>query len=262
MDKKSAIGIFDSGVGGLTVLKELIDLLPSENIIYYGDSGNSPYGDKSQEEIEKLCINIVDFLIGKKCKVVVIACNTATKAAINVLKEQYNLPIIGVIESGAKKAVEVSENNKIGILSTVFTAESNAYLDEVKKFSPNAEVYQKGCKDLCPMIENDWDTHANRMSVLEGYVSDLPEDIDTIVLGCTHYPMIINDIKKLVHGKIIIDPAKETSLTTKKVLESMNLLNDSKEKGEIYFYVSGDMKKFETIAERFLSMKIDKINSI
>lgn len=262
MDKKSAIGVFDSGVGGITVLKELIDLLPSENIIYYGDSGNSPYGDKSQGEIQKLCINIVDFLIEKKCKMIVIACNTATKAAIDILREQYNLPVIGVIESGAKKALEVTKNNKVGILSTVFTAKTNAYLDEINKFASNVEVYQKGCKDLCPMIENGWETYEDRMTLLEEYIADLPEEIDTIVLGCTHYPLIVDDISKLTHGKCIIDPAKETSVVAKKTLESLDMLNDSKEDGKISFYVSGDVKKFGKIAEKVLLMKIDEIKSV
>lgn len=262
MDKKCAVGVFDSGVGGLTVLKELIDLLPSENIIYYGDSGNSPYGDKSQEEIEKLCINIVDFLIEKKCKIIVIACNTATKAAIDTLQKQYKLPIIGVIESGAKKALEVTKNNKISILSTVFTAKTNAYLDEIRKFNSYVEVYQKGCKDLCPMIENGWETYENRELLVKEYISDLPKDADTLVLGCTHYPLIINDIKKFTEGKNIVDPAKETSIIVEKTLRTMGMLNDSKEKGKVSFYVSGDAEKFGKIAEKFLSVKIDEIKVV
>lgn len=259
MDKKYSIGVFDSGVGGLTVLKELIDLLPYENIIYYGDSGNSPYGDKTQEEIEKLCIKIVEFLIEKNCKIIVIACNTATKAAIETLKEKFDIPIIGVIEPGARKALEVTKNKNISILSTVFTAKTNAYKEQLEKLSKEVQVDQIGCKELCPMIENGWETHEDRLDILKSYISTMDKDSDTVILGCTHYPLIVSDIKPLVGNRTIVDPAAETAQVVKNYLEKEDLFNDSKENGKVSYYVSGNIKMFQELAEKFLSKKIDEI---
>jgi len=262
MEKKDSIGVFDSGVGGLTVLKELIDLLPYENIIYYGDSGNSPYGDKTQEEIEKLCIKIVQFLIEKNCKIIVIACNTATKAAIETLKKKFEIPIIGVIEPGARRALEVSKSKRISVFSTVFTAKTDAYKEQLEKLSKEVIVDQVGCQELCPMIESGWETHQDRVDILNSYVLNLSKDTDTLILGCTHYPLIANDIKPLVGDKIIVDPALETSQETKNNLESQSLLNDRKEIGQIYYYVSGNTSMFKELAEKFLSKRVDKIYSV
>lgn len=261
MDNKFNIGVFDSGVGGTTVLKEIINILPNENILYYGDSGNSPYGEKSLEVLQKLCLKIMDFFIGKNCKAVVIACNTATAAALDIIHKNYTIPVIGVINPGASSAINVSSSKNIGVLSTPFTAKSNAYFNAIKKVDESINVYQEGCPELCPMIENDWESYNDRIEILKKHIGALPKNIDTIILGCTHYPIIRKDIDKLF-TKNIVDPAKETSIELQKTLKQLNLLNSSKEKGKIEFFVSGDIEKFKKVAETFLNIKITNIYQV
>lgn len=258
MHNKYNIGVFDSGVGGTTVLKEIINLLPNENILYYGDSGNSPYGEKTPEVIQQLSRKIVKFFIQHSCKAVVIACNTATAAALDILREEFKLPIVGVISAGAKVAVNTTKNNSINILSTPFTALSSAYAKEINKLSDKIEVFQEGCPQFCPMIENGWENYEDREIILQAHLNNLPKSSDTLILGCTHYPIIREDIEKYFKGNIV-DPAKETANELKTLLEKHDLLNLSKEKGELQFFISGDELKFKKIAEQFLNFNIDKI---
>ena len=261
MHNKYNIGVFDSGVGGTTVLKEVINLLPNENILYYGDSGNSPFGEKTPEEIQQLCRKIVNFFINNSCKAVVIACNTATAAALDILKKEFNIPIIGVISAGAKVAVNTTKNNSINILSTPFTALSSAYAKEIKKLSKNINVFQEGCPQFCPMIENGWENYENRESILKEHLNNLPKNSDTLILGCTHYPIIKKDIAKFFNGNIV-DPAQETALELKNLLKSNNLLNNDNTNGKVSFYVSGDEKKFKNVAEQFLNFNIERLYKV
>lgn len=255
MKKNYNIGVFDSGVGGTTVLKEIINLLPNENIIYYGDSGNAPYGEKTSTEIQRLCLKIMDFLMANNCKAVVIACNTATAASLEVIKEKFSLPVIGVINPGAKSAVNASINKCVGVLSTPFTAKSNAYADAIAKINDTVKVYQEGCPELCPMIENEWESYADREEVLKNHISQFPKNVDTVVLGCTHYPIVRGDVAKIFCGNIV-DPARETALELQKTLKELDLLTDSTNTGTLDFFVSGDMDKFRKVAEKFLGLNI------
>ena len=261
MINKYNIGVFDSGVGGTTVLKEILELLPNENILYYGDSGNSPYGEKTTEEIQQLCKKIVQFFIDHNCKTVVIACNTATAAALQYLQHQFDIPIIGVITAGAKTAIKITKNNSINILSTSFTALSKAYAKEIAKFAPDAKVFQEGCPEFCPMIEKGWETYSNRQKILKEHMQNLPSSSDTLILGCTHYPIIKNDIEKFFKGNIV-DPAKETAIQLNDLLISKNIKNSSSDTGNIIFFVSGDLNKFKTIAEKFLNFPIHSIHQV
>ena len=250
MINKYNIGVFDSGVGGTTVLKEILELLPNENILYYGDSGNSPYGEKTTEEIQQLCKKIVQFFIDHNCKTVVIACNTATAAALQYLQHQFDIPIIGVITAtaGAKTAIKITKNNSINILSTSFTALSKAYAKEIAKFAPDAKVFQEGCPEFCPMIEKGWETYSNRQKILKEHMQNLPSSSDTLILGCTHYPIIKNDIENKGN---IVDPAKETAIQLNDLLISKNIKIPVAILEILFFFVSGDLNKFKTIAEKF-----------
>lgn len=261
MEKNYSIGVFDSGVGGTTVLKEIVNLLPEENILYYGDSGNAPYGEKSLSELQRLCLKIMDFFIARNCKAVVIACNTATAAALEIIKEKFTIPVIGVIEPGAKSAINTSKNKSIGVLSTPFTAKSNAYADAIGKIDKTVSVSQEGCSELCPMIENGWETYENGKDILKSHINQLSKDADTLVLGCTHYPIVRSDIAKIFCGNIV-DPARETALELQSTLKELNLLNDSKTAGTISFFVSGDVDKFKKIAEKFLGFKIENMAQV
>jgi len=248
---KNSIGVFDSGVGGLSVLKEIIKILPNEDLIYFGDSKNSPFGLKSGEEIVSLSRDIANFLMEKKVKAIVIACNTATAAALDILRKEFDVPIIGVISAGVKVAAENSENNKIGVIGTPFTINSNAYGKEFIKKNLDVEVYGSSCPELCPMIEIGWGSFDNREEILKEYLSILPKDVDTLILGCTHYPLIKKEIKEFFPGKVV-DPAKETALELKKILIERNLQNNNEETGKVIYYSSGDIETFKRVAEKFL----------
>lgn len=255
--KNSKIGVFDSGLGGVTVLKRLLKDLPYEEYIYYGDSGNAPYGSgKTREEIQNLCSKIVDFFIQNNCKAVVIACNTATVAAFDYLKENYSIPIIGIIDSGAKIAVENSSLKKVAIFSTEFTANSNAYKNTIQKYGEDFEVTQIACIEFCPMIEKGWETFDNNQEILEKYINKIPDDVDALVLGCTHYPIIKEHIEKKFN-KSILDPAIRLSSELKKILEELDILNDNKIKKKPIFFTTGELDKFKPTAEKFLGEEIE-----
>lgn len=257
----SNIGVFDSGVGGITVLKEILKVLPHENILYYGDSGNAPYGEKSIEEIQSLCNKILDFFLINNCKAVVVACNTATAAALDKLQNTYSIPIIGVITAGVKGSVKVTKNGKINILATPFTVASNAYVKELKKYYRGFKITQEGCPEFCPMIETGWETYPNRIQILKSHLKQLSEKADTLILGCTHYPIIKGDIEKYFTGNIV-DPAIETALELYSLLESTNNLNPSDKTGRVEFFVTGDRKVFKRVAEQFLGFEIKNIYQI
>lgn len=261
MIKNSSIGVFDSGVGGTTILKEILKALPHENILYYGDSGNAPYGQKSKEEIQKLCCNIMDFFITNNCKAVVIACNTATAAAIDKLKTDYSIPIIGVISSGAIGAVKVTRNNKINILATPFTVSSNAYVMELEKLSKKLTITQEGCPEFCPMIESGWENYEDRFDILQKHFNNLSDEADTLILACTHYPIIRKDIEKYFSGNIV-DPARETALELFSLLKLHGNLNNSDKMGKVDFFVSGNKENFKKVAEKFLGFEIKNIYSV
>ncbi|MGL5798147.1 MAG: glutamate racemase [Cetobacterium sp.] len=255
------IGIFDSGVGGLSVLKKIKEKVNFADVIYYGDSLNSPYGNKTVEEIQNFSLSIAEFLVDNRVDIIVIACNTATAAALSKLKEKITaIPILGVIEPGAFIAEKMSLNKKIGILSTPLTANSKIYETAIKKINSDSEVFQKGCELLCPLIENGW--RNSNSKILKKYLEDLPTDIDTLVLGCTHYPFIENEIKGFRDIKII-DPAEETAVQVLKELNSIifknGLQKNIKEKMKIDYFISGDITKFKKIGENFLNEEISNI---
>ena len=252
------VGVFDSGVGGLTVLKELLKELSSAEFIYYGDSFNSPYGTKTIEDIQKLCYKISEFLINKDVDLIVIACNTATVASLDYLKEKFpTLPIIGVINPGATMALRESKNKKIGVLSTPLTANKNA----IQNLNENYEVYQQGCELLCPMIEKGWKDNEESHNILKNYIENLPKDIDTLILGCTHYPYLeekIRDIAKCT----IVNPAKETARLVGEQLKKLKSIANLKNYNKISYYVTGDLENFITVGEQLLDQKMVDVHKI
>ncbi|MGL6064887.1 MAG: glutamate racemase [Fusobacteriaceae bacterium] len=261
MDSTGKIGIFDSGVGGITVFKRIIENLPNEEIIYYGDTLFSPYGEKSKEEIEERCIKISSFLIEKNCKIIVIACNTATVAAIQKLKQTIKIPVIGIINPGAYAASKTTRNKKIGVIATPFTIKSLVYTTEIRELDCKIEVFGASCKLFCPMIEKGWNSFENRLELIEEYLAPLPKDIDTLVLGCTHYPIILEDIKKYFKGEIV-DPAFEVVNEVKRKLKEKDLINNRESRkieSSVEFYVSGDREQFKKIIESILGYEVNKI---
>lgn len=254
------IGVFDSGFGGISVLKKLLDILPNENYIYLGDNHNIPYGDKSKEEITQLSIKILDFLIKQDCKMAVIACNTITASSYDFLKEKYDIPIIEIISNGVEDIIDNTKNNNISIMATEFTVHSNMYNDKILNYNDKIKVTQVACQKLCPMIENNWYSYDNRLKVLEDYVKKIDDNSDTLLLACTHYPFIIDDIKSVVDRKKtniknIIDPSNKMSLSIKKYLIDNNLVNNSG--GKLKFFTTGDKKDFNDFVSRYIKINYE-----
>lgn len=269
MENKRPIGIFDSGVGGLTVLKEIEKLLPKENLIYFGDNNRAPYGSRTTEEILQFSYEIGMFLKEKGIKLLIIACNTATAVALEDLNKKLGIPVIGVIEPGASEAIKYCKNNKIGVFSTPLTAKIDAYKNEVKKINNNIDVYQIGCKPLCKMIESEWEDTKENQEIIKYYVDMLDKEVEVVIFGCTHYPIIKEYFMRELKGKKLINPAMETALKVKKVLGEKGLLNQNLDKIKnkeldktVSFYTSGEIDRFKKLAESILERKVGKINNI
>lgn len=258
------IGVFDSGLGGLTVLKEIKNILPNENIIYFGDTERVPYGSRSKEIIIEYTFQAINFLVSKNVKLVVIACNTATARALSLAKDKYDVPIIGVIESGAKLLVETTKNNLVGVIGTDGTVKSKAYSDEIKKINKDILVLEKACPLFVPLVEEGLaNTDISRLTV-SMYLNDLiDKNIDSLVLGCTHYPILEKTIKEVVGEKIkLVNPAKETAKDLEKLLIENLLINKNKQNGVYKYFVSDIPEKFVEVANEFLEEKIEDIESI
>lgn len=249
------IGVFDSGVGGISVLKEVLKELPNDDIVYFGDSLNAPYGDRALEEIIHLCLKVSDFLVyEKKVDALVIACNTATGAAMSLMVKRYNIPVVGVIKPGAKEALKKSLKKYIGVLATPATVKMGVYKKELLNFDKDLIVQQIPCPYFVKMIEDGWIDSNENDNLIRNYLSFLNKKTDTIILGCTHYPLIKKHIEKFYKGTII-DPAKETALSLKKKIG----LGNKNETPKLEFFVSGNVEKFKKISEEFLERKIKNI---
>ena len=254
-----SIGIFDSGFGGITILRELLKLMPNENYIYLGDNKNIPYGDKSKKEIIELSSKMAKFLINKNCKILVIGCNTISASASEILKEKIDIPIIEVISNACAEANKIAKNN-ISIMATDFTVKSKIYLKKIKEKNKDLKVNQIVCKKLCPMIENDWQSYENRFEILNNYIKKIDSNSDCLLLACTHYPLIIKDIKKVLKEnnkniKKIMEPSRPTALSVKKYLKENNILNNNfNEKNKLIIYTtSNDKNKAKKLLNIFLN---------
>jgi glutamate racemase len=257
---RKAIGVFDSGLGGLTVVKELKKVLPNERIVYFGDTARVPYGSKSKEVIVRYSKEIVKFLKTQDVKMIVIACNTASAFALEELKKELDIPVIGVIEAGARMAVEVGEN--IGVIGTKGTVSSKAYYNAIKKIKLGANVYQKACPLFVPLIEEGMVDDPITEEIVKKYLNEIDVMIDSLVLGCTHYPLLTKVINKLTNGKIkLINPAEETAKEVKMILKELNMENFKREKEDQYF-VSDEPENFKELGELFLGFELEGLKEI
>lgn len=257
------IGIFDSGIGGLTVLKEIAEQLPYEDIIYFGDTARVPYGTRSRETIVKYSFQCINFLMSKDIKLVVIACNTATASALTEVREHFDVPIIGVVDPGVRAAVSTTKNQRIGIIGTTSTVNSGAYQESIRELVSDSEVIGVACPLFVPIVEDGWqDTEVARLTA-EKYLLELKEhDIDTLVLGCTHYPILKYTITKVMSDVALINPAFETAKQVKELLTEKDLLTEKKTSSNIEFYVSDDPEKFRRIGGNILDKNITHIEKI
>ena len=263
-DKQKPIGVFDSGIGGLTVVKRLASTLPNENIIYFGDTARVPYGSKSNSTVIEYSIQNTKFLLQKNIKALVVACNTASSIAIPDLKKMFDIPIIGMIEPGSRMALRKTQNKKIGVIGTRATISNLAYSKEIKKMNDKAVVFEKPCPLFVPLAEEGWIKHKATYEIAEEYLKELRENkIDTLVLGCTHYPILSEVIQEVIGLKVaLIDSGVASSELIKAELEKFNLLSDSEKTGSQEYYVSDIPAKFKEVAELFLGRAIDHVHKV
>ena len=247
MKNTNPIGLFDSGIGGTSIWKEVHALLPNENTIYLADSKNAPYGLKSKEEIISLSCKNTEFLLNKNCKIIVVACNTATTNAIKELRAKYDVPFIG-IEPAIKPAAIQSKTNCIGILATKGTLNSELFHKSVTNH-PDVKIIEQIGHGLVQLIENGDINSPEMIELLESYLLPMVEkNIDYLVLGCSHYPYLIPQIKKIIPSNIqIIDSGEAVAKQTQKIIEQNHLLNSSKEKSSQIFYTNSEPEVLETI---------------
>lgn len=261
---RSPIGIFDSGIGGLTVAKSLFKLLPNENIIYLGDSARLPYGTKSKETVILYSIECLKFLLKQKVKLIVIACNTSSAISVPFLRKITKIPIIGVIEPGAYAATLSSKSGKIGVIGTRATINSGAYQKEIRKLNKKSKVYSQSCSMFVQLAEDGWTDNQVAKLTAKEYLSDLKKSsIDTLIMGCTHYPILRDTIQETVGKKIqLIDPGEETAKEAQRILEDNSLLNPQKKNGYHKFFVTDFPVNFKQISERFLGKKIKEVKKV
>lgn len=264
MNNSNPIGIFDSGVGGLTVVKKIVSLLPNENIIYFGDTARVPYGTKSNDTVIEYAFQDAKFLLNKNVKIIVVACNTASSIALKALQDKLSIPVIGMIEPGTKLALQKTKSGRIGIIGTNATINNKAYSKELLRLDPKLKVYEKACPLFVPLAEEGLINHPATRLIAEEYLGELKEDdIDTLVLGCTHYPILAKVIQKVIGNKVeLIDSGTAASFVVKDYLEGQGLLNKSNNIGLSEFYVSDLPKRFKEIAERFLGRSLEHVHKI
>ncbi|ONI40349.1 glutamate racemase [Candidatus Epulonipiscium fishelsonii] len=256
------IGIFDSGVGGLTIVKEVIKQLPKESIVYFGDTARLPYGSKSKEDITKFSSQIIKFLLEQNVKLIIVACNTINANCIYELRNMFpHVDIIGVVDAGTKMASNVTINGRIGIIGTQATIISNMYEQLLKKNNSNFKIYSKACPLFVPLVEDGWINHLATHLITEHYLDALlQKNIDTLILGCTHYPMLAEVIQEVVGDVMLINPAIEVAKSTKTVLQNLNL--ESQKNATYSFYVSAQPSNMKKTVETFLGCSIDKVSTV
>ncbi len=265
--KYAPIGVFDSGVGGLTVAREIMRQLPKERIIYFGDTARVPYGSKSRETITRYSRQIIHFLQTKGVKAIVVACNTASAFALETLRPELSIPIIGVVEPGARVAARTSKNGKIGVIGTEGTIGSQIYTTTIRSYAPGAEVIGKPCPLFVPLVEEGWLKDPITVEIARRYLdSFLKSDIDTLIMGCTHYPLLRSTLRGILGDRVnLVNPAYETARCLKELLEEQDLVNDGagEETGLQYqFYVSDAAEKFKNFANSILPCEIEEAQLI
>lgn len=261
MNNKAPIGIFDSGVGGLTVAREVMRQIPNERIVYFGDTARVPYGSKSKETITRYSRQIARFLQQQEVKAIVVACNTASAYALDELEKEISLPMIGVVKPGAKVAAAATRNGKIGVIGTEGTVGSQIYSRYIKEINPDAQVLSKACPLFVPLVEEGLLNDPVTDEISMRYLSSLIDSgIDTLILGCTHYPLIRSTIGKVMGEQVtLVNPAYETARELKELLAEKNLLNDEAPglgSNQYQFFVSDAAEKFIRFANSIIKYGI------
>ncbi len=265
--KDAPIGVFDSGVGGLTVVREIMRQIPNEKIIYFGDTARVPYGSKSQDTVTRFSGQIVRFLRTFQVKTIVVACNTASAYALDALEKDTDIPMIGVVKPGANVAADVTRNGRIGVIATEATIGSRMYPKYIEELNKNVTVYCKACPLFVPLIEEGlWEDPVTD-EISRRYLTELIDiDIDTLILGCTHYPLIRSTLRRIMgDGVTLVNPAYETAIELREMLAGLELLNDEPPalgSNRYQFYVSDKAEKFVRFANSIIKYGILSAKSI
>lgn len=264
MDNKS-IGVFDSGLGGLTAVKQIMKELPNENIIYFGDTGRVPYGTRSKDTILKYTRSDIRFLKTFDVKIIVIACGTASSAALPMIKDEFDVPIVGVIDAAVYAAVRATKNKRIGVIGTAGTIKSGEYEKQISEYDSEMQVFVKACPMFVPLVENGYfDTPVTKM-IVEEYLEEIrAQGIDTLILGCTHYPLLEKVIREYMgDGVTLINSGAEVAKYLKKKLDKTGALSEKINEQQYRYYVSDDILTFEEIGSVFLEREINgQVNKI
>lgn len=262
--KNAPIGIFDSGIGGLTVAKAVIEALPDENIIYFGDTARVPYGIKSKETVRTYALEITRFLLKRGVKMILIACNTVSASAKEeIIKAAGDVPVLDVITAGTKNAVSKPNHQNIGVIGTLGTVNSQAYVSAIHQFDSAIQVKQKACPMLVPLAEEGWIDNEVALKTLHHYLDEFQgSGIQSLILGCTHYPLFKKVIPKILNGDDveIIDSAESIAESAKEKLDEMELLNTSG--GDFQCFVSDRPQRFQELAERFLGRTLNEVDVV
>jgi glutamate racemase len=261
MSSEASIGVFDSGIGGLTVAKEVIRQLPHESVIYFGDTARVPYGPKSPDTVRRYSREIAAFLRDEGVKSIVIACNTATAHALSALREELDMPVLGVVEPGARAAVAATRGGHIGVIGTVGTIKSGAYERAIRALDPNVIITARACPLFVPLVEEGWTDHdATRLIAREYLEPLLAANVDTLVLGCTHYPLLKPLLRDVLGPDVrLIDSAEETAAETARTLDAAHLSASASADPRYRFIASDDPLQFLQLGQRFLGGTIEGV---
>jgi len=257
-----AIGIFDSGIGGLTVLKEISRLLPREELFYVGDTARVPYGTKSPETVRRYALEVAEFLVGQGVKMLVVACNTASAVALEPLASRFKIPVIGVIAPGARRAATLSRGRRIGVIGTEGTVKSGAYTREIHACNPDIKVFSAPCPLFVPLAEEGWAEHHIATLAAKEYLAPLQaQNIDTLVLGCTHYPLFKNTLHALLGESVqLVDSAEETAKAV--VAQLPNVGANGSGQGRVRFFVTDVPDRFTRVGGAFLGTRLEGVTQI
>ncbi len=258
---KRPIGVFDSGLGGLTVVKELNRHLPNEKVVYFGDTARVPYGTKSSSTIIRYSREIVRVLLKHKVKMVVVACNTASSLALETLKKEFDIPMVGVIDPGARKASQVTRNGKVGIIATSSTVKSGKYAKKIKQIDRHINVFSRACPLFVPLAEEGWLDNAVTYQVARQYLKEMKKyKIDTLILGCTHYPLLRGVLRRVMGPRVqLVDSAREVAVGVKELLTKRRMLRAGRKRGRSVYIVSDEPKQFRRLASRFLGHSVKNV---
>ncbi len=253
------IGVFDSGLGGLTTVRQIMNAMPGEDIIYFGDTGRVPYGSKGTETIIRYTKDDIDFLLRHNIKLIIAACGTASSVALPVLKNEYGVKVMGVLENACREAVLATKNNRIGVIGTQGTVKSNKYAEIISEINPDAQVFSQACPMFVPLVENGYaESEAARLIATDYLTSLKKEKVDTLILGCTHYPLLEGVISDIMGSEVtLISSGAAAAKGAKEYLLSTDALSDKTEGGKSEFYVSDDAENFAQLGSTFLGMQIN-----